>query len=437
MKSLVIVTGSYFDGTCHRDHGPYTVEIVDGVIETIHRGDSGQAIAALNFRAHGEASRVIHAPFVLPGLVEAHCHLFLDGAELDVQKRRDYLNASLDEMLAVGRRSLAQNLDAGITLIRDAGDLHGVNTRLKAELAGQGGVHPDLRSPGRALRKTGRYGSFMAVEASDTNSIVRTIFELAATADDLKVLLTGIIDFEKGCMKGGLQFDLPEAKLIERLARELGLRTYAHCSGIEGLRVAVEAGIQSIEHGFFMEREILQAMLEGGIAWVPTFSPVHFQHARPELAGWNAQTVAGLWRILENHFQHVALAARMGVLVVAGSDAGSYGVPHGRGLIDELFFQHHAGMPLEKVLASATSVPRRAWGCASADIVPGNPANLTVLEGSPFRDTANLRRVRCVIRGTELHTVPVARGLMPVNTQGGGAVTLQAPNQTGEPLCKT
>lgn len=425
MNAFVIVADTCFDGTRHHTRGPCTIEIVDGRIEEILAGDRSDALATRHRHLRGEELRVLRAPFVMPGLVEAHCHLFLDGGELDFQKRKDYLSAPMDDMLAVGRRSLAQNLAAGITLIRDAGDLHGVNTRMKAELSQRTGVRPELRSPGRALRKAGRYGSFMAVEVTDADSIVRTIHQLAPTADDLKVLLTGIIDFEKGCMKGGLQFTLEETQLIVRTARELGLRTYAHCSGLEGLRVAVAAGIDSVEHGFFMERDILRAMADQGIAWVPTFSPVYFQYARPELSGWNEQTVAGLWRILENHFEHVALASEMGVPVVAGSDAGSYGVPHGQGLIDELLFQHQAGMPLDKVLASATVVPRRLWGCEPANLVAGNRANLMVLEGSPFDEIENLRRVRLVVRGTDCHAVRAAASshavLMQVNEAVAGA----------------
>lgn len=401
MKRAVIVTDGYFDGARHHGDGPFSVEIVDGVIDAVHRGDTSAAMLALNLRAHDESVTVLRAPFVMPGLVEAHCHVFLDGAELDARKRKDYLDAPLDEMLAVGRRSLEQNLAAGITLIRDAGDMHGVNTRIKSELATRTGVRPELRSPGRALRKAGRYGSFMAVEVTDADSIARTISQLAPTADDLKVLLTGIIDFEKGCMKGGLQFSLEETQLIVRTARELGLRTYAHCSGVEGLRVAVEAGIDSIEHGFFMTREILHAMADKGIAWVPTFSPVQFQHDRPELAGWNTDTVAGLRRILDNHCEHIALAAELGAPIVAGSDAGSYGVPHGQGLIDELFFQRRAGMSVEKILASATSVPRRLWGCEPAGVRAGCHANLIALDGSPFASLENLRRVQFIVRRSE------------------------------------
>lgn len=395
---MVLVAESYFDGTRLHEGGPFTIEIVRGVIQHILPGDASAAVAARHLHEFGEQAEVMAVPFVMPGLVEAHCHLFLDGSELDFQKRKDYLDAPREEMLAVGRRSLARTLAAGVTLIRDAGDLHGINTQLKAELTRQSGVAPALLSAGRAIRKKGRYGSFMAVEVTDAESIVRTIRELAPTADQLKILLTGIIDFEKGQMKGGVQFDLAEAKLIVKTARELGLRIFAHCSGPEGLKIAVAAGIDSIEHGFFMGRDVVRAMADKGIAWVPTFAPVYFQYARPELAGWNEQTVAALWAILERHFEHVGLAAELGVSVMAGSDAGSYGVAHGQGLIDELVFLRRAGLSLDKVLAAATSVPRRLWGCASADLQPARRADLIVLDGSPAADLQNLRRVRWGVR---------------------------------------
>lgn len=400
MNALIIVAGSYFDGTRHHRRGPYTIAIVDGRIVEVLPGDRSSAMAG---------REVLRAPFVMPGMAEAHCHLFLNGAELDVAIRQNYLRAPRDEMLRVGRRSVAENLAAGITLIRDAGDLHGINTALKSELRERSECAPTIVSAGRALRKAGRYGSFMAMEATDADSIVRAIHELDPTADQLKILLTGIIDFENGRMKGGVQFDLEEAKLIVRTARELGKRTFAHCSGTDGLAIAVSAGIDSIEHGFFMTRDILQIMADLGIAWVPTFSPVQFQHDRPELAGWNAGTVTGLRRILDNHREQLALAAELGVPIVAGSDAGSYGVPHGKGLIDELFFQYDAGLSVEQCLASATSIPRRLWGCEPADIAPGRRADLIALNGSPFDSLEHLRQVRFVMHGGKhLHINSIA-----------------------------
>ena len=242
----------------------------------------------------------------------------------------------------------------------------------------------------------------------NADDAIAAIHRIAETADELKILLTGIIDFEKGKVKGSVQFGIDALSLMVETAGQVGLRTFAHCSGIEGLQIAVGAGIGSIEHGFFMNRDVLKKMADKQIAWVPTVSPVYFQYKRPDLAGWNEKTVRGLDAILKNHFEHIALAFEMGVPVIAGSDAGSYGVPHGKGLVDELFFFHRAGISLEQTLSSATSVPRALWGCGAADIVPGNRIDFLALEGSPFARMDFLRRPCRIFRGSGILSISEA-----------------------------
>ena len=195
------------------------------------------------------------------------------------------------------------------------------------------------------------------------------------------------------------QFNTDELSEIVARAHGFGRKTFAHCSGVEGLRVAVAAGVDSIEHGFFMTREILEGMAEKSIAWVPTFSPVHFQWARPEFAKWNSATLDNLRRILDAHLVHVGLAHELGVPLVAGSDAGSQGVDHGAALIDEMFHFLDAGVPMAAVLRSATSRPRALWDLPSANIAPGNRADIVLLEGSPFDAPPALRRAKAVVRG--------------------------------------
>jgi imidazolonepropionase-like amidohydrolase len=197
-------------------------------------------------------------------------------------------------------------------------------------------------------------------------------------------------------VKGEPQFDAEELHLIVSQARELGLRTFVHCSGVAGLEVAVAAGVDSIEHGFFMNRDILKSMSDKGISWVPTFSPVHFQWLRPEIAGWDGATVANLRSILDSHLEHVALAADLGVPLISGSDAGSQGVPHGKSLIEELDFFLNAGVPMDAVLRSATSLPRLRWGAASARLAVGFKADFIALSGSPFDDPCHLHKVEAV-----------------------------------------
>lgn len=377
MKTLA--ASAWFDGEHYHDT-PVSLVIDNGrivdVLAGVHDGAGVQRCA-----------------FVMPALVEAHCHLFLDGDELDFGLRSRYLDAPFDAMCTVARKNVARSLECGITLVRDAGDRYGVNHAMRGE-----STTLQVRSAGIALRRPKRYGGFMAREVATIDDARAVIRELADTADDLKIIQTGIIDFESGTVKGSPQFDLEALTDIVRCAHDAGLLTFAHCSGTEGIDVAVQAGVDSIEHGFFMTPSILRRMVDQGTAWVPTFSPVDFQWRRPQIAGWSPATVSTLRGILDAHAEQVALAAQLGVNLVAGSDAGSPGVGHGAGLIAELFHFLDCGMTMEQTLRAATSLPRRLWGAEAADIRRGERANLALFDADPFRDRANLHRVAGVER---------------------------------------
>jgi imidazolonepropionase-like amidohydrolase len=387
-----ILARELFDGARRRTQA-HVITVADGAITSVEPCDDADRAAATLDAAD------VQAAFVMPGLVEAHAHIFLDGAELDGNARSRYLAADFPTMLATAQRNVARSTRAGITLIRDAGDRYGINKAIRAELRGDPDAIIALRAPGLGVKRPKRYGSFMARDIETAADIAPTIDDLAPDSDDIKIILTGIIDFTAGSVNGAPQFDVDELSQIVALAHSHGRKTFAHCSGLEGLKVAVAAGVDSIEHGFFMTRDILERMADKSIAWVPTFSPVHFQWARPELAGWDAATVTNLRRILDSHSEHVRLAHALRVPLVAGSDAGSQGVDHGAALIDELFHFLDAGVPMDAVLASATSRPRSLWGAPAAGIAEGHQADMVLLRRSPFDDPAALRQVSGVIRG--------------------------------------
>lgn len=390
MRNWSLSTQSYFDGETLHGQGPYHLSIRGGKIAEI-------TTRAPAMKADEEAA------FVMPGLVEAHAHLFLDGGMLNFKNRSAHLKADPDKMMEAARRNVADSLAAGITLIRDAGDRFGINHAIRDE-ATRGGHGPVIRSSGLAIHRAGNYGKFMSRPVGDAADIRATIADISRQCDDLKIILTGIINFEKGCVDAPLQFSEDELKLIVEVAAEHGLPTFAHCSGIEGVRVATAAGIGSIEHGFFLDRPTLEMAAEKEIAWVPTFSPVHFQWAHPEYASWSDETVAKMRRILDNHSAFCGVAHQLGTQIVAGSDAGSQGVRHGPGLIDELFFFAEAGLPMTEILISATSRPRHLWGAAPNRIATAQPAEFITLGASPYVDRTALRDVRLVVReGRVLH----------------------------------
>lgn len=373
MNNTLIIE-EYFDGEKLHSNGPYEFTVEDDVISSIE--------------VSPEASAQIR--FAMPGLVDAHVHLFLDGGELDFKRRSEYLKADFDTMLRTGVENIEKHLAAGITLIRDAGDVHGVNHQLRQL---QSHSLPRVRSPGNGMRRLKRYGSFFAKEVDTLEDIRSTTEAHVKKADDIKVVLTGIIDFENACVKGDPQFSLDELNAIQKIAEDNGRKTFVHCSGTAGLDVAVEAGVNSIEHGFFMEKHHIDIMAQKSIAWVPTFAPVCFQRDRPDLAGWSAQVVENISEIIKSHEKMIRYAAEQGVDIFAGSDAGSYGVVHGQSLIDEILFLSKAGMDTETLLNAASIKPRDIWHEDDTRIKEGNKADIITMQSSPFEDINALRNV--------------------------------------------
>ena len=392
MPRRILVADSMFDGEQYLSGMPHTVVIEgDHVVEVADGDQSGCFVEP--------GDEIEHVAFLMPGLVEGHAHLFLNGGELDGSIRSSYLKSPVENMLKTGRDNLRLSADAGITLIRDAGDRFGINHALRAEASLAERPLPRVRSAGQGVRGSRGYGAFMAREINDPSQIPEIVGDLAADSDDIKVILTGIIDFDLGTVKGQPQFDLDECRAIVNTAHSAGRRTFAHCSGLDGISLAIEAGIDSIEHGFFMNEEMLAIMAQRQIAWVPTLSPVDFQRRSPQWCGWSSGTIDNLRRILDDHIRHLALAAELGVPIMCGSDAGSHGVPHGSSLVDEVEFLLRAGLSMERALAAATSVPRRLWGETPAGPVGGALAEIVALAFSPFDDPAALRNVKFVVMG--------------------------------------
>jgi imidazolonepropionase-like amidohydrolase len=170
----------------------------------------------------------------------------------------------------------------------------------------------------------------------------------------------------------------------------LNLRNFVHCSGKEGLEFAIEAGINSIEHGFFMMEHMLPRMCDKNMEWVPTFSPVKFQLEHPELAGWSLQSQDAIKAILDNHHEMVGKAGEIGLHIIPGSDAGSYGVEHGIALLDEIVHLVNSGLSLGKVLNSSTVLVREKWNCELNYLRTGSREPFVLLEKDPFTDLQNI-----------------------------------------------
>lgn len=386
LARFALVVDEWFDGEV-RHPNRCTMKVVEGRLVGLAEGDHADDLLAQGWPVERGA-------FLMPGLVDAHVHLFLDGAPTDAKLRSDHLKQPVEALADAARRSAAKALACGVTRVRDAGDRHGINHRIRNEARQYGSGMARVRSAGIGVKRARRYGAFMATDVDDDDSIRDSVRALAQVNDEIKLILTGIIDFDAGAVTDEPQFTLDEAQLVVATAHAHGRRVMAHCSGSKGLAVAVGAGVDSIEHGFFMDRETLSRMRDADLAWTPTFCPVHFQWAHPHAVGWSQNTVGNLRRILDSHAEHLRMAHDIGVRLLVGTDAGSMGIEHGRAVFDEIDRFVESGLPTEAALRAATATPRRHFADAHPVLALGATFEAIVLPASPFDDSGALRRTQ-------------------------------------------
>jgi imidazolonepropionase-like amidohydrolase len=367
----------------------------------------------------GQVAPDVTAPdaTLLPGLIEAHAHLFLEGGELDLDKRAAYLKRNAPaELLAAALPRLEKLVRLGIAGVRDAGDKDGVGLALSKLCKQQGSpvgpvsdrtgqsqspaLMPYLDSPGAAIHHRGRYGGFMGGALEDYASAAECVAaRIADGADRIKLIPTGIINFKQGAVTTEPQMTVDELRQLVTAANAAGRQTFAHASGDAGIERVIESGVDSVEHGFFVRDDQLARMRDRQIAWVPTFAPVQRQVDEAARYHWDAQVVGNLQRILDNHAASLRRAHELGVLIVAGSDAGSCGVAHGMGFLHELELMERAGLPSLAVINAATGVGAGRFGYWQklGRIEPGWSSRLILTTHSPLAGVANLRRDRTVV----------------------------------------
>lgn len=337
---------------------------------------------------------------LMPGLIEAHSHLFLQGGSIDAAERKNYQQQSAEALLAHAVKRMKKMTCLGITAIRDAGDKDGVGLGLQQQFGhGEAGM-PIVDSPGAALHHQGKYGGFIGkpVEACGSfDCCVRN--RIAMGSKRIKLLVSGIINFRKGEVTKEPQFTADEVKELVRISKELGYQTFAHASGEEGIERAIAGGVDSVEHGYFVSDEQLKKMKAANVAWVPTFSPLQVQVDKKTLIGTDAAIIDNIQGILDGHARSLKLAHELGVTVIAGSDSGSFGVAHGLGLLGELCHMQNAGLPALAVLKAATSVAAKhlAFARPIGRITQGYCSRMILTRHSPLKTVANLKLPKYVI----------------------------------------
>lgn len=255
---------------------------------------------------------------------ECHAHMIMDG--VNYRKAIDrHKNGPDDHAI---REHLKAYQDRGITFVRDGGDALGVSARAK-ELAPEYGI--DYRTPVFAIHKEGHYGSIVGKSFATMREFHDRVLEaINAGADFIKIMTTGIMDFTAHGAVTGTPLDADEVKEMAHIAHEEGMAVMSHTNGDYGVQAAVNAGVDSLEHGNYMNEESLTLLAESDTVWVPTLVTVR------NLLGDGRYADETLRPIMESAEENIRKAFKFGIKVAPGSDAGAYLVLHGKGIQDEV-----------------------------------------------------------------------------------------------------
>ncbi|HIZ22477.1 MAG TPA: amidohydrolase family protein [Candidatus Blautia faecigallinarum] len=255
---------------------------------------------------------------------ECHAHIFMNGVNY---KKAVQIHADGVQDWVIEKHLQAYK-DAGVFFVRDGGDAIGVSKRTK-ELAGDYGI--DYRTPIFAIHKEGHYGAIVGRSFSNLREYHKRVLEAKEEgADFVKIMTTGLLDFDNHGKITGTPLDREEVKEMVHIAHQEGFAVMSHTNGVYGVQAAVEAGVDSVEHGNYMDEETITMLAESETVWVPTLVTVR------NLLGDGRYEDAALLPIVQWGERSLRLAFEKGVKTALGSDAGAYRVPHGKGIQDEM-----------------------------------------------------------------------------------------------------
>ena len=250
-------------------------------------------------------------------MVDCHMHMVLDGQDWRAAIAR-HSTAPLESWV----RSVLQTYkDSGFTWLRDGGDRWGAGA-LSRSLAPEYGIV--YRSPLSPLCKKGHYGAFIGTSfetMGDFAALVRR--QKADGADFIKLMISGLMDFDRFGVLTEEGLTDSEIREAVNIVHGEGMALMVHGNGAENVLAAACAGVDSVEHGAYLNSEALHAMQEAGTVWVPTLSTIG------NLRGTGRFNEKAVCAILDSALENVEAFAAMGGLLAPGTDAGAWAVPHG------------------------------------------------------------------------------------------------------------
>jgi len=331
---------------------------------------------------------------LLPGLIDAHVHLFMSGTYDSAIRESQLQEAGFDAVRGDILRRLNASLDSGIVAIRDGGDRYAHAMVYKNNRLDRRTTPIAVLTAGKAWRRAGRYGKLIGRDPGKGNTLAEAIKGSREKTDHVKIVNSGLNSLTQFGRQTLPQFSQEELDAAVTSAKEIGLKTMVHANGVAPVETAVKAGCDSIEHGFFMGRDNLARMADQETVWVPTAVTMqaYIEYMQSE-AGRQSRLqngkgalspVEGAQRNLEHQLEQMAMARQLGVRVAVGTDAGSPGVDHGKSLRAEIGLLIRAGYSIPEVMKSATCINAQLLGLEGIGyLAAGAAASFVAVAGPP------------------------------------------------------
>jgi imidazolonepropionase-like amidohydrolase len=341
---------------------------------------------------------------LLPGFIDAHVHICLDGSPDPITT---LLNESQTLTTLKAARAAQKTLMAGVTSIRDMGAKNGIDLGLRQAVNSGLIPGPRMLVSGRLICMTGGHGWQIGQEANGPDEVRQAAREqIKAGVDVVKLMATGGV-MTPAVQPGSEQFTEEELRAGIEEAHKAGKKTATHAMGTRGILNALRAGIDSIEHGVYLDEEAVAMMAEKKIPLIPTISALYFIETRGIEAGIPAYAVEKTLKVKPHHLESIRMAREAGVLVAAGTDAGTPFNLHGQNLTEIKLLVEYGGFSPMEAIEAGTRISARVMGLENelGTIEEGKLADLVLVAGNPLNNIDVLldkNALRMVMQGGKI-----------------------------------
>ena len=351
-----------------------------------------------NLTAPEEAKVVdLSGKTMLPGLFNCHVHMCSDAGN---GIKTPLPDASITVRAINNLRTL---LNSGVTYIRDAGAPHHIDIALhEAEKKGDI-LAPEMQTAGRCICMTGGHGHDSGREADGPDDCRKAAREqLKAGANWIKVMATGGV-MTKGVEPGSAQLTEDELRAAIEEAHKCGAKTFTHAQGLDGIKNALRAGIDSIEHGFYLDDWCFDFMKENNVFLVPTLAAPHWIVVNGTEAGIPDYVVRKASNAIEAHHDSFRRAHKAGVKIALGTDAGTPFNKFHLTAYEAVLMVENGMTPAEAIrCGTINSAELMEVADTHGSITVGKRANFAIFEKSPLEDIHNLLDCCMTVLGGEV-----------------------------------